>query len=476
MIPVVYLIVLSIVFAYAGIICFALDDKKADRVMIPLLWCSSVLQIIAALLFYRNPTPIHLVLLKTNEFGEVYGFLIDSTSIFTAFVVSTAGAIFMTYAVRYMDENNVGHPHRNQKGRFYGWMMLFLGSTLAFIYSSTVVQMLVFFELMSLACWGVVGFYGTKKSERAALKALLIPNFGAIVGFYTAIAFGFKYGDFALDFLGMLPEGEKITLFLCLMVAAFTKSAQFPLYSWIPDAMAAPTPASAFLHGAAMVEMGVYLLIRVVQFMKPPGIVFYPMAVLIAATLIISMLAYPGQRDAKKLLAYSTIAECSIMYTGVLIALTGNPVGIKVALFQLFNHAYLKGLAFLAAGSFTYYFGTLDMKKIKGLRETPILAYSWSIALLGLAGLPPFGIFFSKLYLFLEAGKMYSNPLGIVVLFLILADSVSLLYSGLKSMNSMVLSDGERKHVDGIVRGTLFALIILSLISAGVGFLMLGVV
>nr|ABW05543.1 formate hydrogenlyase subunit C [Thermococcus litoralis DSM 5473] len=437
------LITLSIIIAYAGAVCFVLDDRKADAVMLPLLWASTILQIAAGVLFYSFPSTIHVELLVSEKFGEVYGFIIDPTSVFAALVVSSAGAIFLTYAVRYMDDKNIGHPHMNQKGRFYGWMMIFLSSTLTFIYSSTILQMLIFFELMSLACWGVVGFYGSRKSERSALKALLIPNFGAVVGFYTAVAFGFKYGDLSLEFLGNLPQNEKLILFICLMIAAFTKSAQFPFYSWIPDAMVAPTPASAFLHGAAMVEMGVYLLIRVVQFMSPPREVFYPMAVILSLTLVIAILAYPKQTDAKRLLAYSTIAECAIMYVGVATAVLGHPFGSKIALFQLMNHAYLKGLAFLTAGAFTYYYGTLDMTKIKGLKETPILAYSWAIGLFGLAGLPPFGIFFSKLYLFLNAGPMYSSPLGTLLLSLILVDSVVLLAVGLRSINMMVFSEGE---------------------------------
>ncbi|NJE61001.1 hydrogenase 4 subunit D [Thermococcus sp. 21S7] len=470
------LVLSSIALAYLGVVCFVLDDRRADTVMLPLLWLSSLIQVLVAAVFYRSPDPIHAVFLDMNGFGEVYGLRVDGTSVFTAFVVSTAGAVFLTYAVRYMDEKNVGHPHRGQKGRFYGWMMLFLGSTLAFIYSSTVLQMLIFFELMSLACWGVVGFYGSKRAERAALKALLIPNFGAIIGFYTAVAYGIKYGNLGLDFLGALPEREKMILFLCFMVAAFTKSAQFPLYSWIPDAMEAPTPASAFLHGAAMVEMGVYLLIRVVQFMEPPATVFYPMALILVATLTVAMLQYPRQRDAKKLLAYSTIAECAIMYTGVAIAVLGNPLGIKAALFQLMNHAYLKGLAFLTAGSFTYYYGTLDMGRIKGLKETPLLAYSWSFSLLGLAGLPPFGVFFSKLYIYLNAGKMYDVPLGILLLLVVLADSVVLLYSALRNINSMIFSEGEPRRVDGIVSVALCSLILLSLTSAFIGYALLGVV
>ncbi|ALM74617.1 hydrogenase 4 subunit D [Thermococcus barophilus] len=463
---------ISIVLAYIGLICFALDDKKADLLMLPIVWSIALIHAIAVLTFSK---PLHIALLTVQRLGEVYGFIIDETSVFVAFVVATAGAIFLTYAVRYMDEKNIGHPHRNQKGRFYGWMMLFLGSTLAFIYSSTVLQMLIFFELMSLACWGVVGFYGKEKSARAALKALVIPNFGAIIGFYTAVAFGIKYGTFSLDFLGMLTEREKAVLFLCLMVAAFTKSAQFPLYSWIPDAMVAPTPASAFLHGAAMVEMGVYLLIRVVQFMKPPAGVFYPMAVVLILTLILAMLNYPKQRDAKRLLAYSTIAECSIMYTGVALAVLGNPLGIKMALFQLMAHAYLKGLAFLTAGSFTYYFGTLDMTKIRGLRNTPVLAYSWSIALLGLAGLPPFGIFFSKLFLFVKACIAYSAPLALALLVTVFLDSVFLLTAGIKSINEMVFSDGEAKKVDGIVTFSLVSLIALSVASGFMAMKLLGV-
>ncbi|AEH24786.1 hydrogenase 4 subunit D [Pyrococcus yayanosii] len=464
------LFLLSFLIPLIGaLLLFKLDGKRADYFMLITVILATILNLVGVYEFYSTGMPsIHKVLVSFGSFGEVYGLLIDPMSVCVGLVVITAGLLFMLYAKDYMSPDNKEHPVYEGKGRFYAWMVLFIGATLAFIYSSSVLQLLIFFELMSLACWGVVSYYGTNKAKRAAYKALIVTNFGAMIGLYTAVGIGLiKLHDLSLFAYSSLDDHFKLIVFIAVMIAAFTKSAQFPLYSWLPDAMVAPTPASAFLHGAAMVEMGVFLLARFIQSMHPiPREGFYIMAALIIATQIICILMYPLQRGAKKLLAYSTIAESGLMYVALAVAVLGLQGGLKASMFQLFNHAYIKGLAFLTAGAFSYALGTLDMDKIRGLIKAPVVGYGWTFALLGLAGIPPFGVFFGKLGILSNAQAMRESALIIAMFVLLLIDSAVFLMVSLKRIHDMVFSGGDAKvEITPLMKAVMIILLVLAIIA-----------
>ncbi|MFA4647353.1 hydrogenase 4 subunit D [Pyrococcus kukulkanii] len=445
----------------AGIFAFRLDGKRADALLVGASGFSLIVITYSLITF----TPRHVVLAEVYDFGEVYGLIVDDISLPIAFVVSLVGFLFMLYSIDYLSPHNREKPVREGKGRFHGWMLIFLGSTLGFLFSSSILQMLVFFELMSLACWGVVGFYGTKEAIRAAYKALLMPNFGALVGLYSAFALAYlKTHNLSLLSLSSLPQDVKLLVFLGAMIAAFTKSAQFPLYSWLPDAMEAPTPASAFLHGTAMIEMGVFLLARIVQFMSPiPKASGFIMLFLLAITLLITTIAYPMQKDAKRLLAYSTMAEAAVMYSGVLFAIFGSEVGIKLAMFQIFTHAFVKGLGFLTAGTFSYSLGTLNMGKIK---VGGLIGAIWMLSLFGLAGAPPFGIFFSKALL-LRSGVQIGGICWAIVLLILLDSTVFFVVSALRVRDML---GGEDLKVTGLMRGVIVILAVLAVIAPALGY------
>jgi len=451
-----------------GLVLFRLDEGKADALMIGSFFTAMLLQfgvLIEYILHYDHET-LHFTYMTTERLGEVYGIIIDPMSVLIGTVVALAGFIFMFYGMEYMSERNVGHPVGKGRGLFYAWMTLFEGATLGFIYSSTFLGLLIFFELMGLACWGVVSYYGTKAGVRAGFKAFIIPNVGAMIGFYSAIYIGItQLHDLSLFSLPHVSASVKPWLFLALLIAGYTKSAQFPTYSWIPDAMEAPTPASAFLHGAAMVEMGVYLVARVLQFIGPlPTWVFYFMAVMVSLTLLIPVINYPVQKDAKRLLAYSTVAEAGIMFVGLTFASLGLEVGLKAAMFQLTTHAFVKGLAFLTAGSFTYSLGTLDLRRISGLKEIlPINALSWSVALLGLAGLPPMAIAFSKAELLTTLSAVRVTPVAWLPILMVLTDSAVFLWVGVKWITRNVFGKKSvmKASTHPIITASLIMLLIL---------------
>jgi len=454
-----------------GLLLFKLDGKKADTVMLGSLLAALLFQLSTDVLYLPDGGTLHIVYLRTGGLGEVYGLIIDPMSVLIGTVVAVAGFIFMLYGTEYMSERNRGHPVGKGKGLFYAWMTLFEGATLGFIYSSTFLGMLIFFELMGLACWGVVSFYNTPESRRAGFKAFIVPNIGAMIGFYTAIGIGMtQLHSLSLFAIHRLPASTKPWFFIALLIAGYTKSAQFPTYSWIPDAMEAPTPASAFLHGAAMVEMGVYLVARVLQFIGPlPTWIFYLMAAMVSITLAIPMLNYPLQNDAKRLLAYSTVAEAGIMFSGLTYAALGLSIGLKAAMFQLTTHAFIKGLGFLTAGTFTYSLGTLDLRKIRGLKDVlPISGFSWGVALLGLAGLPPMGIAFSKAELVKCLSATTISPVAWIPIAMVLLDSAVFLWVGLRWITGNVFGGPGAGRIKGhpLLNGPLVVLIVLGLLSA----------
>ncbi len=474
MIDLISLIVfLTFIVPFAsGLILFLLDKKEADVLMLIGLHITLFLQCFIALYCYiKGFEKIHVVVSTSPVLGEIFGILIDPLAVSVAYIVATAGYAFMIYSIKYMTPENKHHPVYRGKGRFYGWMMVFIGATLAFLYSSTLIQLLVFFEIMSISCWGVVSYYLKPESIRASYKALITTHLGALIGLFTAISYCLSLGiSTSLFDLKYLPSDAKMIVFIGIMIAALAKSAQFPFYSWLPDAMVAPTPASAFLHGAAMVEMGVVLLARAIQFMQPlPSDAGLVLAVFVTLTFIIVSYMLIPQKDAKRLLAYSTIAESAAMYAGLVSASAGYIIGLKASIFLLLVHAYVKGLAFLTAGLFSYYFGTLDMNKIKGLlARSRFLSFTWTFSLLGLAAVPPMPIFFGELFIImslLSAFTSYSYALY-PLLGLLLCSIVFFIVS-LRWLNNMILSpsDEERISVSRIFVASMLLLVIFAVIS-----------
>jgi len=444
LLPITYLIT-----GVASPILFPLDGKRADVVMLSSLSVSSALFLYAFFTYLALGTPsIHIPLVKMGRV-ELFGLMVDPISMLTCFVVWTAGLAFMIYSVEYISPRNREHPVEKGKGRFYGWMMLFIAVTAAFILSSTLLQLLMFFELMSLACWGVVSYYREPESYRAAVKAFVTTHVGALSGLFIALALCFlNTGNLSLYALHSLRPGTKLAIFVTLLAAAVTKSAQFPTYSWLPDAMVAPTPASAFLHGAAMVEMGVYLLARGIQFLSPlPSGSAYLLLAIVCITLLITAFMYIPQTDAKRLLAYSTIAESATMYAALVPACLGISAGVYIAIFILALHAYIKGLAFLTTGIFSYYIGDKTIQRVKGLlRANGFVAMCWIVSLLGLAGVPPMPLFFGKLILFsLLSRATCLSPIMTALIVVLAIDVISFGIVALRWIHETVLSPPSKE-------------------------------
>ncbi len=371
---------------------------------------------------------IHIKLYSTGTLGEVYGFIVDPFSASMALIISIVAGAIMLYSTNYMSPQNNYHPVVTGKPRFYAWMYLFIFSVILFVFSSNLVQLLINFELMSLACWGLISYYGTPEAARSSYKMLVITHLGAYGGLGAAIGYlALNYGSVSLSILSSLSPSGKLLVLGLIMWAAITKSSQFPTYSWLPDAMVAPTPTSALLHGATMIEMGPYLVARIIYSMgSVPVNAQYIILVPIVFSVVISTLMYPVLKDGKRLLAYSTIAEAAIMYFTVSLMIYSFRLGLSLFLLYFTAHAFLKSLGFLLMGSAGYSVGTHDLTRIIGYFSSSKFMYNLLLCvLLGLSGVPLFSI--AKAYMVILSGLVLDKPIYLTALLAVLAESAVLL-------------------------------------------------
>lgn len=265
-------------------------------------------------------------------------------------------------------------------------------------YSSTIVGQLVFFEITGVCSWGLISYYMTPTAKKAGMKALIITHIGAL-GLYIGAAFLFAgTGTFALSAISQLDSGMKTVVLLLILFAAWAKSAQFPLYMWLPSAMEAPTPVSAYLHGASMVKVGVCVFARALASAGDiPEIVGWVAIIDAVVTMLFGFLMYLPQKDMKRLLAFSTIAQLAYVFFGLGLSVFGSQMAFNGAVEHIFNHAFTKTLFFLIAGSLSFTLGTRMLPKIQGLmKKYPVTGVGFAVAATAIAGVPPMSTFFSK--------------------------------------------------------------------------------
>jgi len=274
------------------------------------------------------------------------------------------------------------------------------------VFSSTVVGQLVFFEITGACSWALIGYYETPKALRSAAKALIVTHIASL-GLYVAAALLFtETGTFALSAIGQLSGGAKTAVLLAILFAAWGKSAQLPMHMWLPDAMEAPTPVSAYLHAASMVKVGVYIFARALMSSGgAPEVVGYVGATMAIVTLVYGFVMYLPQADMKRLLAYSTITQLAYIFLGLSLSVfsadIASDLAFKGAIAHIFNHAFAKTLFFLVAGALAYTTGTRLLPSLRGiLSKSPLLGVAFVVAALAISGVPPFSGFFSKFAIF----------------------------------------------------------------------------
>ncbi len=337
------------------------------------------------------------VITETYNWIPVYGinfsFYIDGLSILFSSMVLGIGTFILIYANKYMKT----YPMR---GRFMGYLILFMAAMQGIVVSGNLITMFVFWELTSISSYMLIGYHHEKPESRtSALQALLITGFGGLALLGGFVLMGQPYGSY--EFSVMLADPELIrsgSLYLpaliLVLLGAFTKSAQFPFHFWLPGAMVAPSPVSAFLHSATMVKAGVFLLARLNPIMGGTEMWHILLTVFGGFTMVMGAWLSITQTDLKKILAYTTVSALGTM---VLLIGSGTQYAINAAIIFLLVHAMYKGTLFMMAGNIEKMTGTRDINKLGGLyKHMPVAAFIMSAALVSMAGIPPMLGFLGK--------------------------------------------------------------------------------
>ncbi|MCM3766409.1 Na+/H+ antiporter subunit A [Neobacillus niacini] len=332
---------------------------------------------------------------------------VDGLGLLFALLITGIGALVVFYSIYYLAKE------KERLNTFYVYLLLFMGAMLGVVLSDNLIVMYAFWELTSFSSFLLIGYWHEReKSRYGAQKSMLITVFGGLAMLGGIILLYIMTGTFSItEIVAQSGDIFHHSLFLpaliCVLLGAFTKSAQFPFYIWLPDAMEAPTPVSAYLHSATMVKAGIYLVARLTPVFGASSVWFWLVAGVGIITLIWGSVFAIRQTDLKGILAFSTVSQLGLIMSLLGVgsaalhyeALSENifTVAITAAIFHLINHATFKGSLFMAAGIVDHETGTRDIRKLGGLM--PFMPITFTISIIGafsMAGLPPFNGFLSK--------------------------------------------------------------------------------
>jgi multicomponent Na+:H+ antiporter subunit A len=332
-------------------------------------------------------------------------FLIDGLSLLFGLLITGIGGFVFIFARDYMHQG----PH---VVRLYAFMLLFMSAMLGLVFADNIIALYLFWELTTISSFLLIGHHDEKKeARRAAVQAFIVTNAGGLAMLAGLILLAQAGGSYELSHLldrsdALQGHALQVPIICLLLAGAFTKSAQFPFHFWLPNAMQAPTPVSAYLHSATMVNGGVYLIARLHPIMG--GVWFWETLVIVTGAVSLLIGGYMAliQRDIKRMLAYSTISVLGmlIMLLGI-----GSEKALEAAIIYLFVHALYKAALFLCAGAIDHETGTRDITLMTGLgRIMPLIAIAAGAAALSKSGLPPTLGFIGKEAIF-EAGLRASE-------------------------------------------------------------------
>jgi len=359
---------------------------------------------------FREMVPFSIEWLRFSDKLHIdLGILLDPISVMMLVVISTVSLMVHIYSLGYM---------KGEEGfqRYYAFLSLFSFSMLGLVVATNIFQMYIFWELVGVSSYLLIGFYYTKPSAVAASqKAFIVTRFadlGFLIGILLLSYFTgtFDFHTLTSDSASLVVQSTAGLSFMGLSVASWAmvlifmggagKSAMFPLHIWLPDAMEGPTPVSALIHAATMVVAGVFLVARLfpVYFFAAPDVLML-IGYIGAFTALFAAIIAITQTDIKRVLAFSTISQIAFMMVALGVSnFEGHDgLGYMSSMFHLFTHAFFKALLFLGAGAVIHAVHSNDMGDMGGLRKyMPITHITFLIACLSIAGIPPFSGFFSK--------------------------------------------------------------------------------
>ncbi len=347
--------------------------------------------------------------------GVRFSWYLDGLSLTFALLISGIGALVVLYSGGYLK----GHP---QQGRFFSFILMFMGAMQGLVVSDSFMMLFVFWELTSITSFLLIGFdHGREAARRAALQALIVTGLGGLSLLAGLLVISNATGLSSLS--ALLVSGDAMresSLYLPALIlvlgGAFTKSAQFPLHFWLPNAMQAPTPVSAYLHSATMVKAGVYLLMRLNPVLGDTSAWETTLPLFGGATLLVGTVLALRQTDLKLMLAYTTVASL-----GLLVMLTGfgSEKAIEAAVLYLIAHSMFKGGLFMVAGLIDHETGVRDIRRLGGVgKAMPVTFAAGILAAFSMSGLPLFFGFLAKeeIYSALSTGTTWATGLTIVAI------------------------------------------------------------
>jgi len=333
-------------------------------------------------------------------YGFNLGFRLDGLGMLFSILILGIGILVVLYAYYYL-------PNYDRLGRFYAFLLLFMSAMLGIVLSENLLLMVVFWEITSLSSFLLIAYKSEAYESRiAARMALVVTGGGGLALLAGIILLGQVAGSYELSQVIAAADLIKAdplypVILTLVLLGAFTKSAQFPFHFWLPNAMAAPTPVSAYLHSATMVKAGVFLLARLYPVLSGTDAWVISVSVIGAITLVYGAYMAMYRDDFKGLLAYSTISHLGLI---TLLFGLSTPMSVVAGVFHIINHAIFKASLFMAAGIIDHECGTRDMRRVNGLfKLMPVTATLAMVAAASMAGVPLLNGFLSKEMFFTEA-------------------------------------------------------------------------
>ena len=429
----VYLILLLPLFSFLilGLAGMKMSHKTAGLIGTTSLGIVTVLSYLTAITYFTGEraadgtfatiVPFNFTWLPLGNLHFDLGFLIDPISAMMLIVISTVSLMVHIYSFGYM---------HGEKGfqRYYAFLSLFTMSMLGLVVATNIFQMYLFWELVGVSSYLLIGFYyPTHAAVAASKKAFIVTRFADLFFLIGILIFGYYVGSFSFSFAGssiVMGEGAAPfisadltravaaggfiipTALVLMFIGGAGKSAMFPLHIWLPDAMEGPTPVSALIHAATMVVAGVFQIAR----MFPLWIEYAPQYLSIVVVVGVFTAFYAAavacaQSDIKRVLAFSTISQIAFMMVSLGVCLPSHEavldnhtqLGYMASMFHLFTHAMFKACLFLGAGCIIHAVHSNEMSAMGGLRKyMPITHITFLISCLAISGIPPFSGFFSK--------------------------------------------------------------------------------
>jgi NADH:ubiquinone oxidoreductase subunit 5 (chain L)/Multisubunit Na+/H+ antiporter, MnhA subunit len=393
-------------------------------------------------------------------------FYVDGLSLFFALLITGIGTLIYVYAGGYLK----GHHHL---GRFFSYLSMFMAAMVGLVLADNLITFYIFFELTSFASFVLIGFnHDEAPSRRAAWQALLVTKAGGLALLVGFILMQQATGTFQIS--AILESGDVIRqhsfylpIVLLVLAGAFTKSAQFPFYFWLPNAMEAPTPVSAYLHSATMVKAGIYVMARFHPVLSGTDLWMWIVGGVGALTMVLSAWLALQYTDMKAILAYTTIMALGLLT--MLLGL-GTEVAVEACMVFILVHAFYKAALFMVAGAIDHEVHVRDITKLGGLRHRmPVTGVAAGLAALSMAGIPPFFGFVGKELIY-EAATHFDPATVAVTTVSVLANVALVASAGLLVIRPFFgeLND-VTEHAHRPEAGLWFGPVVLSVFSVGLG-------